>query len=1139
MGLCLARVDPFDKDGVSYKKPMMKINIKRFFLDRPIKEKVGTVILAALSIVFVLNVVFLPARQKRIALDKMISKGEIAIRMATYDLRSTMELKDLKSIDGAVKSAFQDSDLCYVSIFRFQSHDTLLFSSRSQMQHIPPVLSSEADTAISYSLKENYLTVTSPIREDQRIIGRLVFTYSLEGLKKEMAGNRLWVIGLNCLMLVAGVIITGYLSSILTKPIRQLTGVALLLTEGKWGAQVSVENQDEVGALAHVFNQISSSLKQAKEKLDDYNQTLEQKVEERTRELRRANDELSVNGETISRMLEDLNLVNRELAKTKNQLENIFKSVVDRAIITVNTEGRIIYYSKSSELVFGYEAYDVVGKKYIQELFSPHNDFLPIFLEHTREAGIYKGEAELLRRGREVFPAMLVITPLQGEGGVLTGYTFMVEDITQKRKTNETLHLLSSAVESAADGVVVIDLDGKILFINPAHASMHGYKTYEMLGKYQKDFYPQSYWPMVDQALQQILVNGSWSAELEEPRKDGDTFPMQITASLIKDPQGRPVGILGVCRDISEKKKMEQEIIRSNRELAALNTISSKVSQTLKLKEILEGSLRIMLDLTQAQGGWVSLVNQENQDRLLLLAQQGLAPHCSEDERDMPYDKEACWEAIKSKLPKVINGMNSNRTQQTSIQPGNLVETIIVPLISKDEVLGVMSLSWRSKRGFAERELRFFASIGQEIGIAVENALLFEDVQKAKDSLQKLNFKLEEASKIKSEFLANTSHELRTPLNSIIGFLGLILDGYCINQEEEKEFARNAQYSAKQLLAIINDVLDLAKIEAGKMKLELEGIDLKMILDEVCVLTQVQAQQKKLNLALSFDSDPPPRVYADGGKLKQVMINLVGNAIKFTDKGEVVIRVKEQEEKGNALIVVEDTGIGIPAGMQDQLYEKFRQVDGSSTRKYGGTGLGLTITKNLVEMMGGKIKLESPGEGKGTKVTITMPLYRQNEKGEGLHDKLRVGVREGGEEKPLALVLEDDPAFSDFLAQLLQDEGFSTVLAQNADDAMYLVEALHPGVILLDYSFPQKEGGQLKDGGQLIQMLQKKPETKKIPVTFITGQDLNLIRKELSRLELESFPLVLSKPVPLHILTERIRTFSVCREKENSTVMVT
>jgi two-component system sporulation sensor kinase A len=153
-------------------------------------------------------------------------------------------------------------------------------------------------------------------------------------------------------------------------------------------------------------------------------------------------------------------------------------------------------------------------------------------------------------------------------------------------------------VESATDGAMIIDLNGKIVFVNLTYAHMHGYKPYEMIGKLQKDFYPQSHWSLLDQAIQQIYTEGSWSAELEEPRKDKITFPVQISASLIKDSQGRPMGILGIYKDISEKKKMEQEILQSNRELSALNIIASTVSRTLNLQEILNQSLKTMLELT-------------------------------------------------------------------------------------------------------------------------------------------------------------------------------------------------------------------------------------------------------------------------------------------------------------------------------------------------------------------------------------------------------------------------------------------------------------------------------------------------------------------------------------------------------------
>ncbi len=1107
------------------------MNILKFLFDRPTKTKINAAILIVLLGISIFNLLFFPAQYRKLALEGVKSKGESMTQVLAHNLGPAVDVDDRKSIEKIVEGAFLDKEVSFIRILRSQHNDTLIFRPQKPMHSEQELLPVPASTAGKTFLGKDQLYVTSPIKAGQRTLGRLMLGFSLKSLKVDIAQKRKLIFGLSLVILFLGILVANYFSGFLTKPIRRLRGAALQISKGEWGVQVPVEHSDEIGVLASTFNLMSESLKESKEKLEEYSRTLEQKVEERTAELRKVNQELAANEATVSKMLGDLHLVNQELSQTKNQLENIFKSVVDRAIITINTQGRISFYSKGSELIFGYEAEGVVGKKWIQEFFTSESDFIYILLEHTREAGIYKGEAELIRRGKQSFPAIVTITPLKGKDGIFTGYTIIVEDITEKKKTEENIRLLSLAVESATDGVSVIDLDGRILFVNRSHARMHGYEPHEMIGRLQKDFYPKSYWPLLDQTIQQIFTEGGWSAELEEPRKDGSTFPAQISASLIRDPQGRPVGILRICNDVSEKKKMEQEILKSNRELSALNTIASTVTQSLNLQEILNRSLKTILELTRCPAGWILLVDREHQSSLELVAHQGLSQKLVEEGSKLPDDS-PYWEVVRSKQPRLFGANNCPRPSKITSGEERLDCHVAIPLRSKDEVLGVMNLGWQSERDFSKRELEFFSSVGNEIGIAVDNALLFEDVEKAREKLQKLNRKLEEANQIKSEFLANTSHELRTPLNSIIGFLGLILDGYCMNKEEEREFLRNAQQSAKHLLSIINDVLDLAKIEAGRMEMELGEVDLKSLFEEVHSLARVQAQKKQLKLLFVYENHPAPKVYADSGKLRQVMINLVGNAIKFTDKGKVVVKSIVQAEKGNVLIQVEDTGVGVPPGKQKKLFEKFRQVDGSSTRRYGGTGLGLTITKNLVEMMGGKIKLESQGEGKGALVSFTVPIYRQIENGEPLLREEKPGEIRGDRKNSVALIVEDDSLFSRYLDELLQGEGFATLLAQTADDAVVFAKDFHPQIILLDFALPQKMGGQVKGGKQLVRILLKDSATSEIPIIIITGQDLDLVKKELSAGELNLIPPVLSKPVDQEILLQKIKDVSIQREEE-------
>jgi signal transduction histidine kinase len=299
-----------------------------------------------------------------------------------------------------------------------------------------------------------------------------------------------------------------------------------------------------------------------------------------------------------------------------------------------------------------------------------------------------------------------------------------------------------------------------------------------------------------------------------------------------------------------------------------------------------------------------------------------------------------------------------------------------------------------------EVEIELLREIANQVGTGVAYATLLEETRSLAKKLQQTNeilvkqhHELEEArrqaeaaSRLKSDFLANTSHELRTPLNGMIGFLKLIIDGMADDPEEQHQFVQEAYRSAIHLLNIINDILDIAKIEAGKMQLDLNPIKLDDLLTDVENFTRPQAQQK----SLSFEILTPATrdeviIYGNYQRLLQVMLNLVGNAIKFTHDGGITISaevipgkvvVQDEEKPGSVKLSVADTGIGVSLEKQDKLFQTFSQVDGSRTRQYGGTGLGLAISQKLVEAMGGVVNFFSMGEGLGSTVTFTVPLYQ-------------------------------------------------------------------------------------------------------------------------------------------------------------------
>ena len=340
--------------------------------------------------------------------------------------------------------------------------------------------------------------------------------------------------------------------------------------------------------------------------------------------------------------------------------------------------------------------------------------------------------------------------------------------------------------------------------------------------------------------------------------------------------------------------------------------------------------------------------------------------------------------ALKSGRPAVVESPAASRHSNV----------IILPLLTASAIIGVcLILRDKAHGDFSLEQLKILSVLGSQFAFLMENQRLFHkletqnqdlecqvrqrtsELEESLSSLEQLNQEILQATKLKTKFLATTSHELRTPLNSIIGFLHLLKDGLYDNEQEHDQYVRHALESAQHLLTLINDLLDVAKIEAGKMTVDSEQVPLVDLFEEVRVLMEVQAQQKGLSLAFEVPH-PGLAVRADSRRLKQVLVNLVGNAIKFTLQGSVRVRAEQDAEANCCVLSIVDTGIGIATGMLAGLGKAFAQGDSDSGRRFGGSGLGLAISRGLIELMGGTLSITSPGEGLGTAVTVRLPLCR-------------------------------------------------------------------------------------------------------------------------------------------------------------------
>jgi signal transduction histidine kinase len=303
--------------------------------------------------------------------------------------------------------------------------------------------------------------------------------------------------------------------------------------------------------------------------------------------------------------------------------------------------------------------------------------------------------------------------------------------------------------------------------------------------------------------------------------------------------------------------------------------------------------------------------------------------------------------------------------QRSDIPYGALRSAAHVPLSTRGSITGLLSVYFKGEAEITESEARTLRTVARLVSVAKENADLVGE-------LRDNNFQLERANRLKSEFLANVSHELRTPMNAIIGYSKLMLDGLDgeLNAQQEADLQR-VTTAADNLLGLINGLLDLSKIEAGRMEINVEDVDVLPIVEDVVALVRPQSDSKDLDVRANIPPDLP-MILADRARFRQVLVNLMSNAVKFTDKGAVTVSASSAD--GWVTVSVADTGIGISSEAQAYIFDEFRQADASTTRRYGGTGLGLAISKRLVALHGGRIWVESGANG-GATFSFTMPVH--------------------------------------------------------------------------------------------------------------------------------------------------------------------
>jgi PAS domain S-box-containing protein len=709
----------------------------------------------------------------------------------------------------------------------------------------------------------------------------------------------------------------------------------------------------------------------------------------------------------------------------------------------------------------------------------------------------------------------VIYTPDRDRQGRIDGWIASILDITEQVGAGDARALVTSIVESSVDAIITKDLDGVITSWNAAAQQLFGYTAAEVIGTPVRRLIPPER-HAEEEGILMRLRRGERIEHFETVRiaKDGRRLDVSVTISPLRNASGAIVGASKIARDVSSARAVEAERLRLLEEnaavTAALNDVGAIVASDLDRNNVVQAVTDAATELTTAAFGafFYNLVDESGESYTLYTISG--VPREAFSKFPMPRNTQVFEPTFKGtgvvRSADITNDPRYGHNPPHHGMPvGHLPvrSYLAVPVKGRSEqVIGGLFFGHPEAGRFTANHERLAVGIASWASVALENARMFMAVQ--------------EASRLKDEFLASLSHELRTPLNAILGYARLLRTGVFAAEKHDKAI-ETIERNATSLTQIVEDILDISRIVSGKIRLNVQTVDFPDVVRNAIDAVTPAADAKHVRLETVLDPQASP-ISGDPERLQQILWNVLSNAVKFTEKGGKV-QVRLERVNSHLEVAVSDTGIGISPEFLPHVFERFRQADAGIGRERGGLGLGLSIARQLTEMHGGTIEAASGGLGQGSTFRVKLPLmivHPLREDGERVHPRgtaTRAAFAVSDLTGVHVLAVDDEADALGLVSELLQAAGATVTTARSAAAALARLGSEVPHVLVADLGMPQV------DGFQLIEQVRRHPNhlVRRIPAAALTAYARSDDRVKALR---AGFDIHMAKPIdPAELVT--------------------